>query len=260
MSELLVVGSPEKHITTVTLNRADKRNALNLEMYRALKEEMAKIAHDRETRVVILQGEGRFFSAGADMREFLSKRRAGEITAHDYWREVTSAHMSLARIPQPVIAKIRGGAMGAGCALAIWCDFRMAEAGAEFGVPAPRRMGIELGLLDTGRFVINFGAARARELLAFGANFNAEEALQKGLLTWVVPNDQLDQMAMDKARQLATNAPLANATWKLNIEMVSTALKLDPRLEEIPWDNSQDAWDAITAFLERREPPEFVGN
>lgn len=257
---LIEVASPERHITTVTLNRPEKRNALNLAMYHGLETLVAGIGHDRDTRVVVLQGVG-FFSAGADMEEYIAKRRDRTIaSAHDYWRVVTTAHMSFAKIPQPVIAKIERGAMGAGCALAVWCDFRIAGAGAEFGVPAPRRMGIELGLLDTGRFVVNFGAARARELLAFGANFKAEEALQKGLITWVAPEGELDAMTMEKARQLANNAPLANATWKLNVEMVSSALKLDPRLEEIPWDNSQDAMGAITAFLERRTPPEFQGN
>lgn len=210
---LIEVNSPERHITTVTLNRPEKRNALNLEMYRSLPVIMAEIGHDRNTRVVVVQGAGHFFGAGADMAEYIKGRRDGTIkSAHDYWRDVTTAHMSLAKIPQPVIAKIERGAMGAACALAIWCDFRIAEAEAEFGVPAPRRMGIELGLLDTGRFVVNFGAARARELLAFGANFKAEEALQKGLITWIAPKGELDVMTFEKARQLASNAPLANAT------------------------------------------------
>lgn len=256
---LLEVGKPERHITTVTLNRPEKRNAINLEMYRGLPPLIAQIGQDRDTRVVIVQGAGNFFSAGADMAEFIAKVKANEITAHDYWRDVTTAHMSLAKIPQPTIAKIDRGAMGAACALAVWCDFRVASAGADIGVPAPRRMGIELGLLDTGRFVVNFGAARARELLAFGANFKAEVALAKGLITEVAPDGELDNVTMNMAKQLAHNAPLANATWKMNVEMVSTALKLDPRLEQIPWEKSQDAMEAITAFLERREAPVFQG-
>lgn len=250
----------EKHITTVTLNRPEKRNAMCLGMYQAFPEVIGEIGRDRDTRVLILQGSGDFFCGGADMREFLALKRSGDITVRGYWKDVTAAHLSLAKTPQPVIAKIRKGAMGAGCALAAWCDFRIASAGADFGVPAPNRMGINLGLIDTARFVVTFGAARTRELLLFGANMRAEEALQKGFITWIAPEAELDSITQQKATELSRNAPLAMATGKLNIEMAIAALKVPLELESYPWEDSIDAITAIQAFLDRQPVPAYTGS
>lgn len=260
MSNLLEVERGDKHITTITLNRPNKLNALNLDMYQAIPGIFEEISHDRNTRVVILQGAGGFFSAGADMREFLTLKRSEKLSAQEYWKQVTAAHRSIAKIHQPVIAKIERGAMGAACALAAWCDFRIASSDAEFGIPAPRRMGINLGLIDTARLVVTFGAARARELLLYGANMKAEEALQKGLITWIAPLDELDTITQHKAKELALNAPLAMATGKFNIEMAITALKIPLELEKIPWEDSIDAVGALQAFLDRQPVPEYKGN
>lgn len=259
MANLIEVQKGGNHITTVRFQRPEQRNAICLPMYRELPEILGRINQDEDTRVVILEGAGGFFSAGADMKEFRALMRGKEISPHDYWRTVTTAHISILRTLKPVVAKIENGAMGAGCAITAWCDFRIANENALFGVPAPKRMGINLGMIDTALLTVKFGASRATELLMRGINMTAEDAYNKGYLTDIAPKDELDTKTKELATGLSRNAPQAMKTAKLNLFTILSSIRLPVKQEEIPWQDSTDMFNALEAFANGQPIPEYIG-
>lgn len=180
-------------IAAVTLNRPEKRNALNLEMVRALHAALESLEGNGELRAVILSGAGDHFVAGADIAE-LRERRAADALA-----SINGALFNRVEdLPVPVIAAVRGFALGGGCELAIACDLRVAGTSARLGQPEVG-LGILPGAGATHRLPRLVGMGRAKELVFTGRIVSAEEALAMGLVNRVVD----DAAVMDKARELA---------------------------------------------------------
>lgn len=252
----------EDGIALVTLNRPDRLNAINDEWIADFHAVLDRLTQDASVRVVILTGAGRGFCSGADLR------REGPILSDEGGKVQTGlrGQESLARICErlsrlrpPVIAAVNGPAAGAGLALALACDIRVASHDATFHV-ANARIGLSAG--DCGiswLFPRLVGLSRCFELLLTGRPFDAAEAERIGLLSRVVPGDQLMEAATTIARAIAANAPFGVAMTKevvwanLTTPDLHTAMLLENRTQVL-CALTGDVDEAAQAFREKRAP------
>jgi enoyl-CoA hydratase len=206
----------EPGIVVVTLNRPDRLNALNGELVTALHRVFEELDAAQSVRVVILTGAGRGFCAGADIkggpdaREMSEPIEPGTIPLTLQVQEhLASLHERIHRLRKPVIAAVNGVAVGGGFSLTLACDIRIAAESARFGA-----VFIKLGISACDMGVSYFlprlvGAARSAELLLTGRVFDAAEAQAMDLVLDVVPDDRLLDRALETARAIAANEPLA---------------------------------------------------
>jgi enoyl-CoA hydratase len=242
-------------VATVILNRPDVLNAMNNAMRLELLEVFTLLRTDDEVRAVIVTGAGdRAFSAGADIREFLEPsvpvRFREQRKRIDFRREMD-------RCPQPIIAAIRGFALGGGLELALACDIRIAAEDAQLGL-TEINLGIIPGGGGTQRLPRVVGRGKALEMILTGARVPAAEALRLGLVERVVPVAELMQTAVDLARTIADKAPVALRYAK---EAVVAGLEL-PLADGLRLENdlatllrtSEDRVEGARAFVEKRKP------
>ena len=204
--------------------------------------------------VIVLTGEGRAFVAGADIEEMRSLspeqgRRFGELGARLFRR--------IERMPQPVIAAVNGFALGGGCELAMACDIRIASEKAKFGQPEVT-LGIIPDFSGTQRLPRIVGAAKAKELILTGTVIDAAEALRIGLVSRVVPAEELLPACLDLARQIARNAQVAVRYGKTAINAglgtdLETGIALEQDLFGLCFATG-DQKEGMSAFLEKRRP------
>ncbi|MBI2682138.1 MAG: enoyl-CoA hydratase/isomerase family protein [Acidobacteriales bacterium] len=198
----------EKHgrIATVTINRPDKLNALNMATMEELRSAFSAIKEDAEVRVALLTGEGqKAFVAGADIGE-LSKHNT--ISAKEYTHKGQSVLDLIEDMGKPVIACINGFALGGGCELAMACTMRIAGENAKLGQPEVK-LGIMAGYGGTQRLPRLVGKGLAMQMLLTADMITAQEAHRIGLVNEVVPQDQLMKRAEEIAAKIIANAPLA---------------------------------------------------
>jgi enoyl-CoA hydratase/carnithine racemase len=242
-------------VATVILNRPDVLNAMNNAMRLELLEVFTLLRTDDEVRAVVVTGAGdRAFSAGADIREFLEPsvpvRFREQHKRIDFRREMD-------RCPQPIIAAIRGFALGGGLELALACDIRIAAEDAQLGL-TEINLGIIPGGGGTQRLPRVVGRGKALEMVLTGARVPAAEALRLGLVERVVPVAELMQTAADLARTIADKAPVALRYAK---EAVVAGLEL-PLADGLRLENdlatllrtSEDRVEGARAFVEKRKP------
>ncbi|HLJ70171.1 MAG TPA: enoyl-CoA hydratase/isomerase family protein [Roseiarcus sp.] len=193
-------------VASITLNRADKLNALDRAMVVALAEAAEAIEASREARVAILSGEGKAFCAGGDIAAWSG------LPPLDMWRDWTRlghrAFEKLARLRQPLIAVLAGHAFGGGLELAAAADIRIAERGIKLGLPETG-LGMAPGWSGTQRLARRFGANVVRRMALGGATFTAEEAHGLGLVDEVVEPGAARQRAQALATAIAGRGPLA---------------------------------------------------
>lgn len=238
-------------IATVTLANPDKRNALSLEMLRALS--AALVAVPNEAGVVILDAEGPVFSAGHDMGEMID--RPDEFFA-DLFNSCTDTMNTIHRIPQPVIAKVHGPATAAGCQLVASCDLAVASDDAWFATP-----GVKIGLFCTTPMVPvsrAVGQKRALQMLLTGEPVSAQTAVDWGLINEAVPADRLDEATVTLANKILR---YSTDTITIGKEAFYAQLGLTSAgayevASPIMAGNaaSVDAQEGMTAFLEKRDP------
>jgi enoyl-CoA hydratase len=243
-------------IATVTLNRPERLNALDLAMWRALGDVMENLtAHAEAPRCIILRGAGgKAFAAGADLAEFLTER-ATPAAAERYGAVMNRALASIRDCPLPTIALIEGVCVGGGLQIAIVCDLRICGAGSRFGAPI-QKIGVVMPFPEIAYLVELAGHAVALEILLEGRVFDAGEAKEKGLVTRVVADDAVEREALAAARRIADGAPLSHRYHKRLIRRC-----LDPRplgaeeyAEGFAACVSEDYAEGIRAFLEKRKP------
>jgi len=247
-------------VATLTLDRPAAMNALTVPVKVALREALESLAVDRSVRAVILTGAGRAFCAGQDLAEREQPDAAPfEVEVRERYNPIIRA---LRTMGQPVIAAVNGAAAGAGASLAFACDLRLAAEEARFILAFGR-----LGLVpDSGaswflpRLV---GPAKAAELALLGDPIDAAEALRLGLVSKVVPGDQLMIEARAMADRLAEAAPLALALTKTALDRAMTidldeALEGEAKLQGIAGASADHA-EGLAAFREKR-PPQFTGS
>jgi enoyl-CoA hydratase len=247
--------SVDGEIATLILNNPDKLNAINLAMWQQIRKNMENIAVDRNIRCIVIRGAGsEAFAAGGDLEEFVHGRSTLDQALH-YHGEVAAALSAIAECPHPTVAMIRGACIGGGLEIAGACDLRIAGANARFGAPI-NKLGFSMypgemaGLLDL------VGAAALKEILLEGRILNAGEAYAKGLLTRVVPDEEVEDEAYATARRIGHGAPLVAGWHKQWIHRLLNGQPLSEaeKAESFAFLNTEDYKEGLSAFLEKRKP------
>ena len=247
-------------VATLTLDRPSALNALTVPVKVALREALESLAADGGVRAVILTGAGRAFCAGQDLAERqLPDAASLEVEVRERYNPIIRAIRSMG---QPVIAAVNGVAAGAGASLAFACDLRIAAEEARF-VLAFGRIGLVPDSGATWLLPRLVGPAKAAELTFVGESIDADEALRLGLVSRVVPADQLLGEARALAERVADGAPLAMALTKAALQRSATitldeALEDEARLQGIAGASADHA-EGLAAFQEKR-PPRFTGS
>lgn len=254
----ILVSEASDGVAIVTLNRPAKRNAVSLAMWRELEGIFRKLATS-SVRVVILTGAGSNFCAGADISEF-PKVRATIEDGRVYEAAAEAATRAIRDFPRPTIAAISGYGVGGGCGLALSCDFRVADASAQMGIPAAR-LGIVYGTLDCELLYRQVGLANAKRILFSGRFFGLADCLSMGLVDLPTDGDAL-LAAHAFAEELQAGAPLSQEGAKFILEAIdagATAAR-DGEISALidRAINSADYREGGLAFLEKRKPV-FVG-
>jgi enoyl-CoA hydratase/carnithine racemase len=244
---------PAEPIARLTLDRPDKRNALSLELMEQLTCALADIGRRSDVSVVVLAANGPVFSSGHDLAELVDRSARDYQEIFDQCVEMMS---TIQRIPQPVIAMVRGVATAAGCQLVASCDLAFADEDASFGTP-----GVKIGLFCSTPMVAvsrAIGRKRALQLLLTGERIDARTAADWGLINDVVPAADLEEHTLRVARQIAAASPLVVGIGKrafyAQIETDQHAAYEHTR--DVMTMNAlmADAREGITAFLDKREP------
>lgn len=233
-------------VAVVTLNRPERRNAVDGRTCVALAEEIGSLAADPRTRVIILTGAGGHFCAGADLTG---------VEDESFATRLRRALETITTVPVPVIAAVDGAALGAGTQLAVACDLRVATPDARFGIPAAK-LGLMVDQWTVQRLSLLAGHGPARMMLLAAEQVDGETALRQGL---VQKQGGLD-VAVAWAEQIATLAPLTIAGHKLSLNRLEPPTNLDQEVREAftrAW-QSEDLAEGMAAFRERRTP-EFRG-
>jgi 2-(1,2-epoxy-1,2-dihydrophenyl)acetyl-CoA isomerase len=251
--ETLLVGRTPNGVVTLTMNRPERKNAMNAAMFSELRAVFREVDDSPADRVLVITGAGDAFSSGADLGDRGKDTRHPMVRLHG----VADLVLALHRIPKPVIAKVNGIAAGAGMNLALGCDLIVASESARFSeIFARRGLTIDFG----GSWLLPrlIGMHRAKELAFFADIVSAREAAEMGLVNRVVPATELDAFVAGWADRLAAGPPLALGMTK-RLLTNSFAMSMDEALEAEGMAQSvnsgtEDTAEAIRAFLDKREP------
>jgi enoyl-CoA hydratase len=259
MSESQVVRSEVRgRVALITIDRQEKRNALNAAVRAAFVDAIEAVNRDADARAVIVTGAGdKAFVAGADIGEFEGR------TPVDQWRSMKGSTIFAAveRSPKPVIAAVNGFCLGGGMELALACDVRLASSAARFGQPEVN-LGIIPGGGGTQRLPRIVGLGAALRLILSGELIDATEAHRIGLVEEVLPPTDLLDRAFALAETMASKSPVALAAAKeatraaLSLPL-EDGLKLETSLFQLCF-SSEDKAEGVRAFLEKR-PANFTG-
>jgi enoyl-CoA hydratase len=248
---------PLANVALLTLDRPDQLNALSFDLVAQLGELLAVLDADPACRAVVVTGSGeRAFAAGADIRE-LAAQTPRSLHEVDPFAPLDA----IGRLRMPVIAAVRGFALGGGCELAMACDMVVAGDDAQLGQPEVR-IGVIPGAGGTQRLTRAIGKARAMELILTGRRIGAEEAAAMGLVSRVVPAAETLDRALELAGRIAALPPLAVAAAKAAV-VAAQDLPLDEgvRYERDRFEAlfaTEDQREGMVAFLEKR-PPAWTG-
>jgi enoyl-CoA hydratase/carnithine racemase len=243
-------------IATLTLNRPDRRNALNAAMWQALPRACAAVEAS-PAKLMILRGAGGHFAAGADISEF-DRVYADRQVAGSYADGVHNAVEAVAKLDRPVLAHIEGFCVGAGSALALACDIRLAAGDAKFGI-TPAKLGLMYNLADTKRLVDAAGPGKTKDILFTGRLLDATEALAFGLVDFVIPSAELDTAVAAKAAAICANSQWSIRASKRVIRQILDGAP-DDTDETRRWFVdavlAEDFLEGRAAFMAKR-PPDF---
>jgi enoyl-CoA hydratase len=242
-----------KRVAIITINRPEKRNALNIQTRAEGAAVLDELRSDDDVRVVVFTGAGdKAFIAGADIAEFADRTA---ITQREVMLE-RGLFNAVDSFPKPVIAMVNGYCLGGGCELALACDIRVASEKASFGQPE-----INLGIIPGGggtqRLTRLLGEGKAMEMILSGEIINAEEAFRIGLVNHVVPPDQLEAKTMEIANRIAEKSPIALRLAKEAVKLASRSnldegLRREVDLFALCF-SSEDKDEGVRAFLEKRK-------
>lgn len=245
-------------VAIITINRPEKRNALNIKTREEGAAVLDELRDDADIRVVVFTGAGdKAFIAGADIGEFKGRTAITQ-------REVMlgrSLFTAIDNFPKPIIAMVNGYCLGGGCELALSCDLRIASDKASFGQPE-----INLGIIPGGggtqRLTRLVGEGKAMELILTGEIIDAHTAYNLGLVNMVVPAADLEGRTMDIANRIAEKSPVALRMAKEAVKLASRSnldegLRREVDLFALCF-SSEDKDEGVSAFLEKRKP-DFKG-
>ncbi len=253
-------GPPNHAIAWITFNDPERLNALSEEMGDALRALVPKINKDKSIRAVILTGSGRAFSAGGHLDIILARTKKKPTVNQKEMLAFYNKFLSIRDIGVPVIAMINGHAIGAAFCLTLACDLRVASPQAKMGVNFVK-IGLSPGMGSTFLLPHVLGIPLAMDLLLTGRTMSSEEALQKGILHHLFPQDFLKEETRKIARELAANAPLAVKVAKKGVQAYLKTLQAQLRYEAQGQGRvfkTRDIIEGIEAIRSKR-PPEFQG-
>lgn len=249
-------------IGVLTLNRPERLNALSLPLVEELGQFFAGVRDDRDTRVIIIRGAGRAFCAGADLKETPGRVREEDFTrphARYRWQQMFSnIVVQMREVPQPLIAAIRGPAVGGGFSISLACDIRIAGESARFGA-AFVRIGLSAGDMGASYFLPRLvGLSRAAEILYTGRFIDAATAERIGLVSRVIPDDKVDEEALELAREMLRNSPFG---LRMSKELLNQNIDAPSLASAIHLENctqtlcllTEDFTEGVLAFLQKRE-------
>lgn len=247
----------EGAVGVVTLNRPDKRNALDLAMRSAIAQAVATLDADAQVLAIVITGSDTVFAAGADLNLLVDKgaQEVADIDLGRYWTPVANAR-------KPVIAAVSGFALGAGCELALMCDFIVADDSARFGQPE-LAVGIMPGAGGTQRLVRSLGKQVASMMLLTGEQLTGARAFQLGLVAELAEPGQALARALALAAKAARMPPKAVAATRRVLRQgadlpLDAALALENREFLLLFDTA-DKTEGMRAFLDKRKP-QFKGS
>lgn len=242
-------------VATVTLNRPDKMNALNLAMWHGLRQAFAGLASDSGVRCVVLRGAGtQAFAPGADIAEF-DTDRATPAQAMAYDQVMRGALAEVHGCPHPTIAMIHGPCIGGGLELAAMCDLRITGESGKFGVPISR-ISVVMALPEIAAIQRLVGAARTLELLLEARIIDAAEGLRWGLVHRVVPDATLEDEIQATTRRITAGAPLVHGWHKRFVRQLAEgdAVAETDLAECYRFLETADYREGVAAFKEKRKP------
>ena len=251
MSESTVVTSLADGVLTLRMNRLDKKNALTQAMYTALATAIEEAGRDPAVRALLITGDANCFSAGNDLQDFMNN------TLQPGTSPVERFMKALAGFEKPVVGAACGVAVGVGVTMLLHCDLVYCGEKTKLNMPF-----VSLGICPefASSYVLPrlMGHVRAAELLMLGEPFTAEKALQYGLVNALLPNEQVEAKALEKAQQLASLAPKAMRVTKMLLKKWSQATLAEAIDFEatyfIPMLKQPEAIESITAFMQKRKP------
>ena len=245
-------------VVVLTLDRPERLNAIGSDTVALLHAHLDAIENDRELRAIVITGEGRAFSAGADITELDTLRDGADFAR--FVKGLTDVYERLAASPVPSIAAINGIAFGGGCELALACDLRLMSPTARLGVPEIK-LGLLPGAAGTQRLARMLPAAIAKYLMMTGAHMGADAALHHGLVNSL--HDDVLAAAVELAATLAEGPPRALAAAKFLVDggselTLADGINLERETVSRLFDTS-DRVEGLAAFLAKR-PPHFTGD
>jgi enoyl-CoA hydratase/carnithine racemase len=252
----LLIEYPASGVVLARLNRPQARNALNLSLRRTLANFIQTISEDESLNCIVLAGTEKAFCAGADLREYVDAS-----TTEIILRKMHLSWEALTRCPLPLIAAVRGYALGGGCELAMHADIIVAGESAVFGQPEVR-IGLMPGGGATQRLPRAIGKAAAMQMLLTGSTMGARDALSSGLVSSVVPDEAVEEEAIKIARNIAGLPRLAVQSIKESVlaslnTPLDSGLVIERRIFQTLF-STADKTEGIRAFLEKRAP-NFIG-
>jgi 2-(1,2-epoxy-1,2-dihydrophenyl)acetyl-CoA isomerase len=254
----IVLQRLENGLLTITMNRPERRNALNPDMTRGLVEAARRAAEDHEVRAALLKGAGGTFCVGGDVKSMAEGRAplAFEAKMANLRRGMEVSRI-LHQMPKPVVAQVDGAAAGAGLSIALACDLRVASASCKI-TTAFAKVGLSGDYGGTYFLTRMLGSAKARELYLTSPLLSAQEAYHLGMVTKVVPDAEVEAEALDLARALAQGPSVTLGYIKRNINNAET-LSLEACFDAEAIHHSRagetaDHKEAAKAFVEKRKP------
>ena len=245
------------HIAVITINRPEALNALNIDVLKELLHTAEKAEADESVYVMVITGAGKAFVAGADISQM---KDMSPVEAKAFGDFGNSVFYKIETMTKPVIAAVNGYALGGGCELSMACDIRIAGNKAKFGQPETG-LGITPGFGGTQRLPRIVGASKAKELIFTAGTISADEALRIGLVSRVVPDEELMATALELAGKIANNAQIAVRQSKDAISKglqtdMATGISYEAQAFGLCF-GTEDQKDAMTAFVNKSKVTGF---
>jgi len=242
-------------VATITLNRPDKRNALNEAMWAGLADAVRRADALSDAKIIVIRGAGGHFAAGADISEFATVYASRERGA-EYSRIVAGGISAVSDTAKPVIAMIEGSCVGGGMAIALACDLRLASSTAKCGI-TPARLGIVYAFGDTKRLVDAVGPSKAKDIIFTGRIMEAAEAHAIGLVDEVHAPNTLENAVAAKCATIAGNSQWSVRGTKEMVRLIMSGATAETRettgkfLDAV---EQADFKEGRAAFMEKRAP------